>query len=67
MTETIRPMFVFLLKRNGEPYRWIVRVTINKERKYVGCFETKQEAITALDAYIKRQKHAILKTGRNLQ
>lgn len=60
-------MFVFLMKRNGEPYRWVVKVTINKERKYVGCFETKQEAIKALDAYMEKQKYAEFKQGSKLQ
>jgi len=67
MTEENNPMFVSLLKRNGEPYRWVVKVTINKERKYVGCFETKQEAITALTSYMKKQQYIVANKRRHLQ
>lgn len=51
-----RQLCVFMMKRNGEPYRWIVRVTVQKERRYVGCYKTKPEAVSALQAFMA--KHA---------
>ena len=38
---------VFEVKRNGEVYRYMVRTTVNKERRYIGCFKTREEAETA--------------------
>lgn len=56
---------VFLMKRNGEPYRWIVKVTIQKERKYIGCFKTKPEAVQALNSFMwKNGNHNVIKEIR---
>lgn len=56
---------VFLMKRNGEPYRWIVKVTIKKERKYIGCFKTKPEAVQALNSFMwKNGNHNVFKEIR---
>jgi hypothetical protein len=49
-----RQLCVFMMKRNGEPYRWIVRVTVQKERRYVGCYKTKPEAVSALQAFMAK-------------
>jgi hypothetical protein len=38
---------VFVIKRNGEVYRYMVRTTVNKERRYIGCFKTREEAEAA--------------------
>lgn len=43
-----------MMKRNGEPYRWVVKVTINKERIYVGCFQSKDEAVKAWANYMTK-------------
>lgn len=51
---TTKPMCVFMMKRNGEPYRWVVKVTINKERIYVGCFQSKDEAVKAWANYMTK-------------
>ena len=45
---------VFMMKRNGQPYRWIVRVTVKKERRYVGCYKTRPEAVNALEAFMAK-------------
>jgi hypothetical protein len=45
---------VFLYKLNGQPYRWIVRFTINKERRYIGCFKEHGEACQAAEDAAKR-------------
>lgn len=56
---------VFLMKRNGEPYRWIVKVTVQKERKYVGCFKTKPEAVQALNSFMfKNGNKSVIKEIR---
>lgn len=49
-----RQLCVFMMKRNGQPYRWIVRVTVRKERRYVGCYKTRPEAVTALEAFMAK-------------
>jgi hypothetical protein len=51
------PMCVFLMKRNGQPYRWIVKITVRGERKYIGCFQTKDQATKALELALKKYKH----------
>jgi hypothetical protein len=50
----VKRQCVFLYKLNGEPYRWIVRFTVNKERKYVGCFKDHGEACQAAEEAAKR-------------
>jgi hypothetical protein len=47
-----------MMKRNGQPYRWIVRVTVKKERRYVGCYKTRPEAVTALEAFMVKHGKA---------
>lgn len=47
---------VFPVKRNGEIYRYVVKVTHNRERVYVGCYKSKEEAIHAHKLYMT--KHA---------
>ena len=49
-----RQLCVFMMKRNGRPYRWIVRVTVQKERRYVGCYKTRPEAVNALRAFMAK-------------
>lgn len=44
---------IFETTRNGKPYRYIVKLTVHHERKYIGCFKTEDEAISAYLQYIK--------------
>jgi hypothetical protein len=46
-----KPKFVFCQKRNGEPYRWIVKFRADKRLVYLGCFKTEREAVDAYEAY----------------
>ncbi|NDC55519.1 MAG: hypothetical protein EBZ69_01665 [Alphaproteobacteria bacterium] len=52
-----KPACVFLMKRNGLPYRWIVKTTVNRERVYLGCFKTKEEAVKAWKKHLGESKH----------
>ena len=52
-----KPVCIFLIKRNGLPYRWVVKSTVNKERTYIGCFDSEAKAVDAWN------KHA-MKTGK---
>jgi hypothetical protein len=45
---------VFVYKRNGKPYRYIVRFTVQKERKYIGCYKELHEAELAATEAAKR-------------
>ena len=46
---------VFLVKRNGVPYRWIVKCTIQKVRTYVGCFDSEEKASEAWEKFAKKK------------
>ena len=39
---------VYMIKRNGKPYRWVVKITVKGERVYIGCFNSEEKATTAL-------------------
>lgn len=47
---------VFVMQKDGKAYRYVVRVTVNHERRYVGCFKTEKEAINAYKQYVKTMK-----------
>jgi hypothetical protein len=51
-----KPACVFLMKRKGVPYRWIVKTTVNRERVYLGCFKTKEEAVKAWNRFLNGGK-----------
>jgi hypothetical protein len=51
----VKSKCVFLMKRNGKPYRYMVRTYIDKERRYIGCFKTEQEAIIAYNKFMTKQ------------
>jgi hypothetical protein len=52
MNRTVsKPGCIFIIKRNGLPYRWVVKTTIEKERRYVGCFDTEAKAIEAWNVF----------------
>jgi len=46
---------VFVMKRNGKPYRYMVRTYINKERRYIGCFKTEEEATIAYNRFMQKE------------
>lgn len=54
-TKTNKHKCVFLMKRNGKPYRYMVRTYINKERRYIGCFKTQEEAAIAYNKFMQRE------------
>ena len=45
---------IYTLKRFGKPYRWIARPTIEKEKKYLGCFDSHEKAVQALELFYQR-------------
>lgn len=50
---------IFEVYRKGQLYRYIVRTTLNKERRYIGCFKTKEEAVEAYQQF--KEKHGIVR------
>lgn len=48
-----KPQHVFVIRRDGKPYRYMARVTVKFEKKYLGCFKTEAEAVTAVKKYFK--------------
>ena len=54
--KTGKPRYVFLLKRNGKPYRYMARVTIKFRKIYLGCYKTQEEAVSAVKKYFQNQK-----------
>lgn len=47
---------VYIYNKDGKPYRWIVKTTIDRERKYLGCYKTETEAVRAYEKFIERLK-----------
>ena len=45
---------IYTVKRFGKPYRWIARPTIEKEKKYLGCFDSHEKAVQALELFYQR-------------
>jgi hypothetical protein len=54
---------VFLRKRNGVPYRWWGRYSLNGFKFYVGCFKTEAEAIEAVAKHKAKQTAKIALKG----
>jgi hypothetical protein len=54
--KTGKPRYVFLIKRNGKPYRYMARITVKFAKHYLGCFKTEEEAIKAVKMYFKNPK-----------
>jgi hypothetical protein len=52
----IKPKWIFEVKLKGKPYRYMVRFFINRERIYLGCFETVKEAEKAIKEWQKARK-----------
>lgn len=46
---------IFIIKKNGMPYRYVLKTTENKEWRYLGCFKTMEEAKQAFKNYKERQ------------
>ncbi len=59
-----KPECVFLMKKDGKPYRYMVRTYINKERRYIGCFKTQDEAVKAYNAFMQREHNKQLQLQR---
>lgn len=47
---------IFVMRKDGKPYRYVVKVTVNHERRYIGCYKTEKEAVNAYCEYVKRAK-----------
>ena len=50
-----KPTHVFVVKRNGKPYRYMARITIKHSKKYLGCFETQAEAVSAVKKFFENR------------
>ncbi|MFO0202231.1 MAG: hypothetical protein ACK528_03780 [Alphaproteobacteria bacterium] len=50
-----KPACVFPIKRDGKIYRYMVRTYINRERHYVGCYKTQEEAVKAYGRFLEVQ------------
>lgn len=60
--KTNKAKCVFIMMKNGKPYRYMSRVVINGNRIYLGCYKTEKEASDAYNsfmAYIKNNPMAI--------
>jgi hypothetical protein len=44
---------VFLIKRNGKPYRYMTRVIIKGQKFYLGCYKTEAEASKAYSEFME--------------
>ena len=51
-----KPRYVFVIKKDGKPYRYMARVNISFKRIYLGCFKTQTEAVAAVDKYFENPK-----------
>jgi hypothetical protein len=54
--KTGKPRYVFVLKRDGKPYRYMARVTIKFKKIYLGCYKTQTEAVAAVKKYFENPK-----------
>ena len=54
--KTGKPRYVFVLKRDGKPYRYMARVTVKFRKIYLGCYKTQEEAVSAVKKYFQNQK-----------
>lgn len=51
---------VFLIKRNGKPYRYMTRVIIKGQKFYLGCFKTEKEASKVYSEFMEYcEKYAV--------
>jgi hypothetical protein len=57
---------IFKTYKDGKIYRYIVKVTINKERHYVGCYKTEREAIEGHRRYMEKQARAEARLFENV-
>lgn len=44
---------VFVIPKNGKPYRYMTRVIIQGTRFYLGCYKTEEEAFNTYKKFIK--------------
>lgn len=54
MTIKQKPLCVYVMKRNGEPYRWMVRTIVRGDVIYLGCYDTREKAIQAWNRYAEK-------------
>ena len=52
--QTKKTRCVFPIFRKGELYRFVVRISMDGYRQYVGCFKTQEDAIRARDRAIEK-------------
>jgi hypothetical protein len=50
------------MKRNGKPYRWMVRTVVRGEPVYLGCYETREKAIEAWNRYAEKSGRQLTNT-----
>lgn len=51
-----KPRYVFTIKKDGKPYRYMARVNVSFKRIYLGCFKTQGEAVAAVEKYFENPK-----------
>lgn len=51
-----KPRYVFVIKRDGKPYRYMARVIVKFLKIYLGCFKTQEEAVVAVKKYLDNPK-----------
>lgn len=48
------PRCVFVIKRNGKPYRYMARTALNNTKIYLGCYKTPEEAHDAYQKFMSQ-------------
>ncbi len=54
MNKKNKPTCVYTIKKNGEIYRYMVRIVIKGRSHYLGCFKTEPEATHAYETYMEK-------------
>ena len=52
MNRKDKPRCVFVIKRNGKPYRYMTRTVLNNTKIYLGCYKTPEEAHEAYQKFM---------------
>jgi transposase len=55
--KTTKATCVFPVKRNGKPYRYMVRTIVNGTKFYVGCYKTQEQASKAYESFIQSKPY----------
>ena len=48
-----KPRCVYVIWKDDEPYRYMVRVMIKRQMHYLGCFKTEEKAIKVYEKFMK--------------